>query len=64
MRIKFKAVSASAKGVFGVGDVAEFDKDFAKPLVDAGYAELVEEKPEAEPAEEKPAPKKKGKKVE
>lgn len=67
MKIKFRTASASAMGVFSIGDVIEVEDVFAKPLIDGGFAELLEE--EHEPieviAEEKPAPKKrKGKKVE
>lgn len=63
MKIKFRTVSASALGVFFAGDIAELDDKFAKPIVDGGYAECVDMAP-VEKAEEKPAPKRKGKKVE
>lgn len=70
MRIKFNVLSASANGVFNVGDVADLDEKFASPLVKGGFAELLEEeKPvvveQTEVVEKKkPATKKKGKKVE
>lgn len=70
MRIKFNVLSASANGVFNVGDVADLDEKFASPLVKGGFAELLEEEKPAvvEQTEvvekKKPATKKKGKKVE
>ena len=64
MKIKFRTVSASAMGVFHVGDVAELDDKFAKPLIDGGFAVCLDAPPAEVKAEEKPAPKRKGKKVE
>ena len=64
MKIKFRTVSASALGVYFIGDVAEVEDKFAKPLIDGGFAERLDEAPVEVKEEEKPAPKRKGKKVE
>ena len=62
MRVKFRTLSASALGVIQVGDIVDLNDSEAKLLIKGGYAEAVDEVPVE--AEEKPAPKKKGKKVE
>jgi len=54
MKIKFLARSASAEGNFIVGEVADLPVDFARALVDGGYADLVG-KPEPETATAEPA---------
>lgn len=52
MRIRFRTNSASPRGTFSAGQVADVPNKFGKELIDAGYAELVAAaRPEPEKAE-------------
>lgn len=65
MRVKMLTLMANADGVFDKDKEFDMDDKVGKNLVSNGFAVCVD-KPvaKAEEAEEKPAPKKKGKKVE
>lgn len=41
MRVKMKTVMCGPLGNFAIGQVADFDADQARSLIDGGYAEAV-----------------------
>ena len=51
LKIRFNTISSSAHGSFAPGEVAVVPEDFATPLLEGGFASLVEEVAAEAPAE-------------